>query len=92
MLIYCSVSFLFETYVVSCFINCSWEKVTISPFQNRHLMFLYYISFLFAACSTVLVPARVAQALNLKLDEDMVGGHLQDQSRFNGVPNMDNGA
>ncbi|KAK7294591.1 hypothetical protein RJT34_17480 [Clitoria ternatea] len=45
------------------------------------------------ACSTVLVPTRVAQALNLNLD-DMMGGqpqHLQQQHRF-GASNMDSAA
>ncbi|XP_061356460.1 uncharacterized protein LOC133300893 isoform X2 [Gastrolobium bilobum] len=41
------------------------------------------------ACSTVLVPARVAQALNLKLD-DRVGGHPQHLHRFNVSSNMEN--
>ncbi|CAJ1802000.1 unnamed protein product [Sphenostylis stenocarpa] len=43
------------------------------------------------ACSTVLVPARVAQALNLNLD-DMVGGQPQHMQRFNAGSNMENGA
>ncbi|KAF7825602.1 uncharacterized protein G2W53_016766 [Senna tora] len=45
------------------------------------------------ACSTALVPARVAQALNLNL-ENMMGGHPQpqDQPRFNVLPSMDNEA
>ncbi|KAJ1411237.1 hypothetical protein SESBI_21278 [Sesbania bispinosa] len=41
------------------------------------------------ACSTVLVPDRVAQALNLKL-EGMVGGQPQPQPRSNGTSNMEN--
>jgi len=46
---------------------------------------------LFAACSTVLVPARVAQALNLNLD-DMVGGQPpQPMQRFNAGSNLENG-
>ncbi|WVZ04969.1 hypothetical protein V8G54_018315 [Vigna mungo] len=43
------------------------------------------------ACSTVLVPARVAQALNLNLD-DMVGGQPQQMQRFNPGTNLENGA
>ncbi|KAF7844549.1 TIP41-like protein [Senna tora] len=41
------------------------------------------------ACSTVLVPARVMQALNLKV-EDMIGGQGQYQPRFNGSSTMEN--
>ncbi|KAK7373824.1 hypothetical protein VNO80_07244 [Phaseolus coccineus] len=43
------------------------------------------------ACSTVLVPARVAQALNLNLDE-MVRGQPQQMQRFNAGSNLENGA
>jgi len=43
-----------------------------------------------AACSTVLVPARVAQALNLNLD-DMVGGQPQQMQRFDVGTNLENG-
>ncbi|KAI9115835.1 hypothetical protein K1719_012765 [Acacia pycnantha] len=44
------------------------------------------------ACSTALVPDRVAQALNLKLDN--MSGHpqRQDPPRFNVAPNMDSEA
>ncbi|KAG4922010.1 hypothetical protein AAZX31_18G173100 [Glycine max] len=43
------------------------------------------------ACSTVLVPTRVAQALNLNLD-DMMAGQPQHLQRFNASSNMENGA
>ncbi|XP_025985026.2 uncharacterized protein LOC114418993 isoform X2 [Glycine soja] len=43
------------------------------------------------ACSTVLVPTRVAQALNLNLD-DMIVGQPQHLQRFNACPNIENGA
>jgi len=46
--------------------------------------------FVFSACSTVLVPARVAQALNLNLDE-MVRGQPQQVQRFNAGSNLENG-
>ncbi|XP_061376368.1 uncharacterized protein LOC133318397 isoform X2 [Gastrolobium bilobum] len=46
-----------------------------------------------SACSTALVPDRVAHALNLKLGGGTVGGHLQNQQpRFNGSSNMGNAA
>ncbi|XP_027351767.1 uncharacterized protein LOC113862773 [Abrus precatorius] len=41
------------------------------------------------ACSTVLVPTRVAQALNLNLD-DMMGGQPQHLHRYNASSNMEN--
>ncbi|KAK4270408.1 hypothetical protein QN277_023446 [Acacia crassicarpa] len=43
------------------------------------------------ACSTVLVPARVMQALNLKF-EDSIGGQPQHQGRFNDYSPMDSDA
>ncbi|KAJ7950232.1 TIP41-like protein [Quillaja saponaria] len=43
------------------------------------------------ACSSVLVPTRVVQALNLKL-EDMMEPQPQYQPRVNGAFNMDNDA
>ncbi|TKY65940.1 hypothetical protein E2542_SST08802 [Spatholobus suberectus] len=43
------------------------------------------------ACSTVLVPTRVAQALNLNL-EDVTGCQPQHLHRFNASSNMENGA
>ncbi|XP_028785224.1 uncharacterized protein LOC114741139 [Neltuma alba] len=43
------------------------------------------------ACSTVLVPARVMQALNLKFDE-VIGGQPPYQARFNGCSPMDSDA
>lgn len=62
------------------------------------IIFLFFVRFLFvyvlfftniffyflAACTTVLVPDRVAQALNLKLEGGVVGGYQQHQARFNG--------
>lgn len=44
----------------------------------------------FAAYSIALVPTRVAQALNLKLD-DTVGGQPQHLHRFNVCSNLENG-
>ncbi|XP_057742073.1 uncharacterized protein LOC130960643 isoform X1 [Arachis stenosperma] len=44
-----------------------------------------------SGCSTVLVPARVVQALNLKL-EDMVPVHNHHHSRSNVTSNMENAA
>ncbi|CAI8612733.1 unnamed protein product [Vicia faba] len=41
-------------------------------------------------CSTALVPARVAQALNLNLDEYVVGQPQQHLHRFNSISNVDN--
>lgn len=43
-----------------------------------------------AACSTALVPDRVVQALNRKL-EDIVGGQPQHLYRTNASSNMENG-
>lgn len=56
------------------------------------IVYLYFsdCSKFFTACSTVLVPARVVQALNLNL-EDMMGAQPQVQPRFSATLTADGG-
>jgi len=49
--------------------------------------------FVIVACTTAYVPARVAHALNLKLEDYIVGCQPQQQHlhRFNSTSNVENG-
>lgn len=53
-------------------------------------LFANYFPQIFTACSTVLVPARVVQALNLNLEE-MMGAQPQLQPRLSGTLTPDGG-
>lgn len=71
--------FLFIVMILSfLFVNC-----------NSFLFFVFFVS----GCSTVLVPDRVAQALNLNLDGGVVGRQRphQHHHHVNGVSNIENG-
>lgn len=44
-----------------------------------------------AACKTVVVPERVVHALNMKVEEGMIRGYMQQKNRFYGTSNIENG-